>query len=775
MSHAVPEPRDPRESRETALPDPSREAAGSSGAGTAHRGQVLVIFAFLLTILLGMSAFVVDLAWIWSNQLQVQRAADAGALAGVVHLPTNPNAGIAAARSEARKNGYEHNVDAQIVANPDPSFNRRMIVTVSAPVDTFFMGLFGFDTVTVTRTARAEYILPVPMGSPQNYLGVGRLVQNVEGPTVADDWEVPHANGNPSSWDDDSYTLVNSNGNGSADDNGTNFAAWRDFEISIPEDAEIKGIQVEIQAQRSDGGTCRIGVELSAQADDNDDWTSTGFTVPASGGLTNDDVDYLVGSASELWGQTWTDDEVENNDFGIRLRRVSVSSCGRVEVDRIRIRIHYATSSDQVVAVRSPYSTALTPQNFWAGLQSQGSPSVQGDAHMTKYTDRDDGPVLNPNYCPWPGACVSNPEGLYNYAIELPAGGEIWLYDPGFCDGTGTRGTGEYWSIDDDNELGAPTPQPVSAFYRLYNTNNTAWDYTDDTRADSQAGTAVPGDPTDIQPNSFRRGVNNNGVRYYDASLRSAPSGGSYSDCDGATWHHNWWRLAAGLAPGTYRLHTTSHDRVLPNDQNNTTALNSFGIWASAGGTNVNNVRVYGLGAMEAYFPLPENSTSQFYLAQLEAVHANKWVDISLWDPGDARVVADLSILIPTSSGYQRVPFYTHSNSGTTLPTDFSCGPDDNDGGSQPRTTVRTSNGGDTGNYNGEWLRLCFQLPSNYSAPTPPVDALTPTGCVCNGWFRIEYRMGNGDGSSTDLTTWKVEVRGNPVHLITPGDDVPTP
>jgi hypothetical protein len=178
---------------------------------------------------------------------------------------------------------------------------------------------------------------------------------------------------------------------------------------------------------------------------------------------------------------------------------------------------------------------------------------------------------------------------------------------------------------------------------------------------------------------------------------------------------------------------------------------------------------------MEAYFPLPPNSVSQFYLAQIEAVHANKWVDITLWDPGDARVIADLAILRPTASGYQPVQFYSHSSAGTTLPSDFTCGPSDNDGGSQPRSSVRTSNGGSTGNFNGEWLRLCFQLPEDYSAPTPPADALTPTGCVCNGWFRIQYTMGNGEGTSTDLTTWKVEVRGNPVHLITPGDDVGTP
>ena len=106
----------------------------------APRGQIIVIFAFLLTILLGMAAFVVDLAWIWSNQLQVQRAADAGALAGVVHLPGDPLGGISAAKAESRKNGFEDLVDGVvIVANPDPEFDRRMIVNVSAPVDTFFL------------------------------------------------------------------------------------------------------------------------------------------------------------------------------------------------------------------------------------------------------------------------------------------------------------------------------------------------------------------------------------------------------------------------------------------------------------------------------------------------------------------------------------------------------------------------------------------------------------------------------------------------------------
>ncbi len=442
--------------------------------------------------------------------------------------------------------------------------------------------------------------------------------------------------------------------------------------------------------------------------------------------------------------------EVENNDFGVRLRRTNASGSCTVEVDRIRIRIHYSETTEQAVTVNSPHGTPLVPQNFWAGMQSQGAPSIQGDAHMTKYTTRTSS--INPNYCPWRGACASNPEGMYNYAIELPSGGNIWVFDPGFCDGTATAGTGEDWAIGGTN--GASDPVTVSAFYRLYNTANTAWDYTDDTRADGQAGSGV-GDG-DSQPNSYRRGVNNNGARYYDSTLTGPPDSGTFTDCSTASWHHNWWQIGSNLPAGIYRLHTTSHDRILPNDQNNTTALNAFAIYASGPGGAINNVKVYGLGAMEAYFPLPAGQPSTFYLAQIEAVHANKWVDITLWDPGDTgELSANIQILMPKAPGgsmpagvpncsnasYCPVPFRTNAVTGTTIPDNFTCGPTT----SGSVTSIQTS-AGSGGIYNGRWLRLCFQLPANWTAPIPVADSLTPTGGQGGGWFRIRYNMGGSAG-----------------------------
>ncbi len=74
------------------------------------RGQVLVLFALLLTFLLGTCAFVVDLAWIWVNELKVQRAADAAALAGVVHLPGAVGLANSSALDESRFNGYRDSI-----------------------------------------------------------------------------------------------------------------------------------------------------------------------------------------------------------------------------------------------------------------------------------------------------------------------------------------------------------------------------------------------------------------------------------------------------------------------------------------------------------------------------------------------------------------------------------------------------------------------------------------------------------------------------------------
>ncbi|MDQ2965916.1 MAG: pilus assembly protein TadG-related protein, partial [Chloroflexota bacterium] len=153
----------------------SYTSATTSPRGSRPRGQVLVIFALGIFVLIMMVAVVIDVSWLWVNSLRIQRAADAAALAGAVTLPNDPTRGYTLARSEATKNGYTSGAGVTVTPIQDTRNPRRLNVSITAPVDMFFMRLVGMNQLPVTRKASGEFTLPVPMGSPQNYYGVGLL------------------------------------------------------------------------------------------------------------------------------------------------------------------------------------------------------------------------------------------------------------------------------------------------------------------------------------------------------------------------------------------------------------------------------------------------------------------------------------------------------------------------------------------------------------------------------------------------------------------------
>ena len=137
-------------------------------------------------VLIGMVAIVVDISWFWSNSLKVQRAADAAALAGSIHLPGSPGTAFSTARAEAAKNGYGNSGGTNDHADPGRRNPRRLIVTISTPVNTFFAQIFGWRSDGQrNRTRRVQ--LPVPMGSPQSYLGIHNLTYMDNGSWRTDD------------------------------------------------------------------------------------------------------------------------------------------------------------------------------------------------------------------------------------------------------------------------------------------------------------------------------------------------------------------------------------------------------------------------------------------------------------------------------------------------------------------------------------------------------------------------------------------------------------
>jgi hypothetical protein len=136
------------------------------------RGAAMVLVAMSMLLLLGMAAFGSDLAWFYLNASRVQRAADAAALGGVVWLPGASGTAISTARAVALQNGYD---DAATDVAVSPAVvtgeQNQLEVTVSDVVPTFFLGALGFDTMNIERSAVAEYIPPLKLGSPAGLFG----------------------------------------------------------------------------------------------------------------------------------------------------------------------------------------------------------------------------------------------------------------------------------------------------------------------------------------------------------------------------------------------------------------------------------------------------------------------------------------------------------------------------------------------------------------------------------------------------------------------------
>jgi hypothetical protein len=141
-------------------------------------GQSLMIVALFFMLFMALVGIAIDIAWFQYNVDKMQRAADAGALAGVVYLPGNVSGGQTAAMNAVKRNGYQNGVAGTTVTVVQEPLNDKMFnVTITAPVKSFFARMFGIPVFTGTRNARAEFVLPVPMGSPQDYLGIYQLCQ----------------------------------------------------------------------------------------------------------------------------------------------------------------------------------------------------------------------------------------------------------------------------------------------------------------------------------------------------------------------------------------------------------------------------------------------------------------------------------------------------------------------------------------------------------------------------------------------------------------------
>jgi len=152
-----------------------RRATHARRLSQARDGQTMVMVALGFVLLLTCVALAVDGARLYAEGLRVQKAADQAALAGVTQV----------------SNGTDNTTLGSIVT---PLVNRNLPLIRGASLNTtptltqgttnqlkvqvqesgfplFFAPIFGFKSATIAREATAQYNAPVPMGNPTGTLG----------------------------------------------------------------------------------------------------------------------------------------------------------------------------------------------------------------------------------------------------------------------------------------------------------------------------------------------------------------------------------------------------------------------------------------------------------------------------------------------------------------------------------------------------------------------------------------------------------------------------
>ena len=140
-----------------------------------EQGIAVIMTALVLVPLLVFAAFGVDLASWYSRVSYLQKAADAASLAGTVWMP-DINKATAEAKKSLRSNGVVDKdeggtEDLDVIIEQGSTVTSLRVVVTDNSATRYLSQVFVSNNQALSRSAEAEYNLPIPLGSPLNYFG----------------------------------------------------------------------------------------------------------------------------------------------------------------------------------------------------------------------------------------------------------------------------------------------------------------------------------------------------------------------------------------------------------------------------------------------------------------------------------------------------------------------------------------------------------------------------------------------------------------------------
>lgn len=129
------------------------------------RGQMIVVTTLVIGTLIGVGGLASDIALLYFNWGQLQKASDAAVLAGAGYLPGNPSRAQSTANTYANTDGVKN---AEIASTSVAADNMSISMSTTRRVPYYFLPMVGLSSGTATAFAKA--------GIKQNTWGTRGLI-----------------------------------------------------------------------------------------------------------------------------------------------------------------------------------------------------------------------------------------------------------------------------------------------------------------------------------------------------------------------------------------------------------------------------------------------------------------------------------------------------------------------------------------------------------------------------------------------------------------------
>jgi hypothetical protein len=702
------------------------------------------LVALLLVPLVLFAAYGVDLASWHARLTYLQKNADAAATAGVVWMP-NLTKATQIANDTLAYNGIVSGTNNIFVDISEGATPTSLHVVVSDHNATRFFSNMINGNQQLTRSAEAEYYLPLPLGSPLNYFGGDSTkTQLPDTTTYAVDWPTPAGSASrptvgptyPCNVGTSSTQAVGRWTSATVFDSagyttGAGLCEWTVVGAASTGNSAVP--PPDYTTRRPVTQPCRVRTDGSASGVVLGRWNVNVYTPGTTGSdamctfavyaTTSSTVPSFSSTTAPITRPCNVGYEASYGKWPATGAFVPSSIFTAADTAGNRLCHWNALVSSTVTPGANPIAATRSP-GFWAQVEGPGTVSAYGDAFSTRCTT-----ALS---CATPQSLQYRDTG-YWYAIKMPATGSssttISIFDALF------RRAGDITTDTGDYILGSTSTTTNPSFtteYRVYKQTNPL-----DINARTPVGSASSANQTD---NSC----------WWDITEETA--------------FDMQWKPLCTITPvngDSYLLNVRTHATGTQG-----VGLNGYAVQAISTGTA--QPALYAYSDMSMF----NNGSGTFYLAQVGPEFAGRVLAVDLWDPGD--------VGSGTATLYPKMPSLSAPKPVANAPATctYLASPDPNavNGGSPAwfvtgtqyatpqasddttRCAVNTAPSGTSHRFNDEWLHIRIQIPSTYTCTV----GLNPETTAGSCWWGIEYAF---SAQPYDVTTWKARIEGSPVHL----------